>query len=107
MNERIQRVTEMEARLNRVAAWLANPSEDSIAEDIRILDEYYQGPLWRSDFEADEAGAFPPGLPRGVLSEDAVYHALTEYEELGGSISQTTGEGVEERSGKSYNSPGR
>lgn len=79
MNERIERVTEMEARLNRVRAWLENPSGDSIEADIRILDEYYQSALWRSDFETDEAGGFPAGLPRGVLSEDAVYDALSDY----------------------------
>ncbi len=41
---------------------------------------YYQSSLWRSDFEADEAGELPADLPRGVLSEDAIYNVLTEYE---------------------------
>ena len=76
--ERIRRVAEMEGRLNRLLAWLDGGDGD-VAEDARLLDAYYRGPLWRSDFEADEAGAFPADLPRGVLSEDAVYNALTEY----------------------------
>lgn len=81
MNERIQRINEMEKRLNRINAWLKDETLDSVEEDIRILDAYYQSPLWRSDFEADEAGELPADLPRGVLSEDAVYSALTLYED--------------------------
>ena len=79
-DERIARITEMECRLNRLIAWLADGGQD-VAEDVRILDEYYRSPLWRSDFETDEAGELPPDLPRGVLSEDALYNALTEYDE--------------------------
>ncbi len=78
--DRVQRVREMEARLNRIGAWLES-SGPSVEEDVRILGEYYQSPLWRSDFEADEAGEMPADLLRGVLSEDAVYNVLTEYEE--------------------------
>ena len=78
--ERIERVREMEARLNRIKEGLAS-SGPSVDEDVRILEEYYQSPLWRLDFEADEAGELPADLPRGVLSEDAVYNVLAEYEE--------------------------
>lgn len=80
MDERIERITEMEGRLNRLTAWLETGVGD-VAEDARVLDEYYRGPLWRADFEADEAGELPQGLPRGVLSEDAAYLALTDYAE--------------------------
>ena len=77
MDDRIQRIREMEARLNRITEWLETGSGD-VREDIRLLDEYYRSPLWREDFEADEAGELPTDLPRGVLSEDAVYNALAE-----------------------------
>jgi len=77
---RIKRIIEMEARLNRIREWLEKNTCD-IREDIRLLEEYYHSPLWLSDFEADEAGLFPDDLPRGVLSEDAVYNVLMEYEE--------------------------
>ena len=70
----------MEARLNRIRAWLKNGSGD-VREDARLLEAYYRSPLWRSDFEAEEAGRFPSDLPRGVLSEDAVYNVLTSFEE--------------------------
>ena len=78
--ERIRRISEMEEKLNRVTAWLENPTEESVEADVRALEAYYESPLWRQDFEADEAGELPADLPRGVLSEDAVYNALTEYE---------------------------
>ena len=82
MNERINRVIEMEARLNRILNWLSGQDTSAdVKKDVRLLDEYYRGGLWLSDFEADEAGLFPPDLPRGVLSEDAVYNALAEYDE--------------------------
>ena len=77
----IRRIEEMEARLNRIIAWLDDPSGD-VTEDIRILDAYYRSPLWRSDFEADEAGKLPADLPRGVLSEDGIYNVLEKNEEL-------------------------
>ena len=80
---RITRVTEMEVRLNRVKAWLKTGAGD-VAEDVRILDDYYHGAVWRSDLEADEAGELPADLPRviGIArhSEDespmVVYRAL-------------------------------
>ncbi len=81
MDERIQRVAEMEERMNRIADWLEDPAEESVAEDVRVLDAYYRSPLWLEDFEADEAGLFPDGMPRGVLSEDGIYNLMAEYED--------------------------
>ncbi|MBE6565335.1 MAG: DUF4298 domain-containing protein [Ruminococcaceae bacterium] len=46
----------------------------------RLLCEYYQSGLWLADYEADEKGLLPPGLKRGVLSQDAVYDFLSETE---------------------------
>ena len=79
MEDRIARVTEMETRLNRLHSWLKLQDHD-ITEDVRVLAEYYQS-LWRAGFEADEVGLLPDNLPRGVLSEDALYNALSDYEE--------------------------
>ena len=83
MKSNIARITEMENRLNRLTDWLAKDGEltDDIREDARILDEYCKNGMWRADFEADEAGELPDGLARGVLSEDAAYNALTEFDE--------------------------
>ena len=82
-DEMITRRTEMEQRLGRIAAWLREEGDppDAVREDVRLLSEYYEGALWRRDFEADEAGMLPPQLRRGVLSEDAVYDVLSEYGE--------------------------
>ena len=33
------------------------------------------------DYQMDERGELPKGLKRGVLSEDGVYHLLTELEQ--------------------------
>lgn len=44
------------------------------------LEKYYTGPLWKQDFEADEAGQFPQDLKRGVLSEDGIYNLIAENE---------------------------
>ncbi len=80
---RILRVREMEERLNRLLAWLsdANACSEEIEEDVRTLKEYSDSGRWLEDFEADEAGMLPADLPRGVISEDALYNALTAYEE--------------------------
>ena len=87
MTERIRRIIEMENRCDRIsrvlhAAGVCPEHLDSIRDDIQALSEYYEGSLWREDFEADEAGLLPPGLKRGVLSEDAVYDLLSEYDTL-------------------------
>ena len=81
MDDKLKRIAEMEERLNRIKAWLENEESGSVEDDVRVLDAYYRSPLWRADFEADEAGEFPPDLPRGVLSEDTVYCALADYED--------------------------
>ena len=44
------------------------------------LIRYYEGGHWMEDYQLDEQGLFPPGLKRGVLSEDGVYNFLTELE---------------------------
>ena len=87
MTERIRRITEMESRYDRVRHVLrasgACPDRlDSVRGDIQALSAYYEGPLWREDFEADEAGLLPKDLKRGVLSEDGVYDLLSEYDTL-------------------------
>ena len=70
----------MEARLNRLDAWLADdkPVTEPVREDFSRLDEYYRSSLWRGDFEADERGELPPDLKRGVLSQDGLNDLLEE-----------------------------
>ena len=73
----ISRIEEQEALLDRILA-----SNAPAREDLRARADYYEGPLWRLDYESDEAGQIPEQVKRGVLSEDAVYDVLTEYQEL-------------------------
>lgn len=42
---------------------------------------YLDSGTWAEDFARDEAGELPTDLRRGVLSEDAVYDALTGFDE--------------------------
>ena len=84
---RIRRITEMENRLNRIGtalkiAELCPDGLEAVREDVRALSAYFEGPLWQEDFEADEAGLLPQDLKRGVLSEDAIYDLLIEYDAL-------------------------
>ena len=85
--DQLARISEMEARLDRAAGALkrldaALAQLEQLHRDIDALSAYYEGPLWCADFEADEAGRLPPDLPRGVLSEDAVYDLLAQYDML-------------------------
>lgn len=85
--DRIERITEMEARLDRAGAALAAYEKAleaylSVQTDIKALDLYYAGGDWRADFAADEAGQLPGNLKRGVLSEDGIYNVLTDNRTL-------------------------
>lgn len=91
--DQLARISAMEERLNRAAGALcrldaALADLETLRQDVAVLAAYYEGPLWRADFEADERGLLPPDLRRGVLSEDAVYDLLAQYKELLESLRQ-------------------
>ena len=84
--DQLARISEMEERLNRAAGALTRLDAalvelEELRRDVAALSAYYESPLWRADFEADEQGLLPRELPRGVLSEDAVYDLLEQYSE--------------------------
>ncbi len=85
--ERADRIREMEQCLDKASqavtklAWALEEYLE-VREDLATLTAYYDSPLWREVLEADEAGALPKDLKRGVLSEDAVYDLLTDHKEL-------------------------
>ena len=80
---RIDRIREMEERMDRVARWIDTmKQQSSVQADVYELSAYYESDLWMEDYEADEAGELPDDLKRGVLSEDGLYNLLAEYEEL-------------------------
>ena len=55
---------------------------DAVEADIAALEAYYAGADWKRDFADDEAGLLPRDLPRGVLSEDGLYHLFETIDEL-------------------------
>ena len=58
------------------------PEEDpEDGEMLQVLKDYYEGPLWKEDYAADERGELPEDLIRGVLSQDALYDLLTDMTE--------------------------
>jgi len=82
-----ERIAHYEALLDRVTA--AQTELDAALERfaavqplVRELDAYYGGADWRRDLADDEAGRLPVGLKRGVLSQDAVWDALTDNRRL-------------------------
>lgn len=85
--EQVQRIRDMEEKLNRAGRALAaleEALEGCRAADgaVAELEAYYYSPLWRQDFEDDCAGKLPRDLRRGVLSEDGIYNLLTGWDSL-------------------------
>lgn len=87
MNEQLERIRAMEQALNEsreavdaLAAALAR--YQALLPQLRTLEEYYEGALWRQDFEDDCAGKLPRELRRGVLTEDALYDLLCDNDAL-------------------------
>ena len=82
-----QRIYEMEDILDQ-AMQKMDALEEKMAEyeafqpEIRKLEAYYISPQWKKDFAADEAGAYPESLKRGVLSEDGIWNVLERNKEL-------------------------
>lgn len=83
-NSQISRICRFEKMLDQLRApdVLRFIPEDLFRAELSCLEKYYTSRLWRLDFEADERGLLPKRLKRGVLSEDAVYHLLSDYKEF-------------------------
>jgi len=87
------RVREMEGVFDKAVALMKTVEDATKAKTTRAtkkrrqelqavidkLEAYYESPLWKADFAADEDGRFPAGMKRGVLSEDGVYDLLELY----------------------------
>lgn len=83
----INRITEMEQKLNKTVAAIQNLSAaleqyGLIRQDLEELFAYYHSPQWLADYDADNRGELPEELLRGVLSEDAVYDLEVEHRRL-------------------------
>ena len=85
--EQLSRISGMEEKLNGAREALealekALEAYRAVLPDIHALEDYLRSEDWRADFAADEAGALPPWLRRGVLSEDGIYDLLEEHGRL-------------------------
>lgn len=85
--EQIERISQMEQRMERAAAAVMSLSAaldryEEVLEDISALEAYYESATWKQDFADDEAGKLPADLRRGVLSEDGIWNLLTDAREL-------------------------
>ena len=85
--EQLERVAAMELAMDRAGAAVraldqALDAYCGVLPDLLALDQYLRSDEWKADFAADEAGAFPPELRRGVLSEDGIYDLLQENDLL-------------------------
>ena len=82
-----ERIAHYENEMNRLSEAVRSLEEalDSFSEvkDLASdLDAYLGSEEWWQDFNDDEAGKLPAELKRGVLSEDALYNALSDYRGL-------------------------
>lgn len=87
VDEQNERIQHMETIYDHALELLEDPEKNlrklkAYQTEIRELADYYESPLWRKDFEDDEAGNLPKDLKRGVLSEDGIYNLLEKYKEL-------------------------
>lgn len=85
--KRLDRIKNMEKALNASSAAVNKLAEamdgyERAQGELKALFDYYGSMKWREDREADEEGKLPEDLPRGVLSEDAVYDLIIEHREL-------------------------
>lgn len=83
----IERIRAMEDAFHEAAACvgeLQNVLErfEAVLPKLKALTAYYESDLWIKDYEDDEAGRIPSDLPRGVLSQDGVYHLLTDIQDV-------------------------
>lgn len=83
----MNRIQRMESYFDAIQTALATaPSalreNPSLREMLRALTQYYKNGQWLADYECDERGGLPPGLKRGVLSQDGVWNLLSDLERL-------------------------
>jgi hypothetical protein len=98
----IERIKVAEERLNRADKAMkgleaALAEYEAIAGDVELVSSYYGSPDWFSDLEAYDSGKLgvdSKALPAGILSEDAAYDLLTEYNDLAIEMSRIAAEAL-------------
>ena len=87
--KQLRRITHYEELLDRLLYALTDSeiSSDELSamrSEADALAVYYGSEEWKADLADDEAGMLPPDLKRGVLSEDGIYNALEDFQEITG-----------------------
>ena len=82
--ERIERMEDSYCRVRKVVDGIRSKLDrlDRLQDRIRELEAYQESGEWLKDFEAEERGEIPSDIPRGVLSEDALYDLLSDLESI-------------------------
>lgn len=92
--EQIQRIVQMENYLNEAQEVVSACAEvleqlepirkqyEACLPKIAELSKYYGSAEWFADKEDSDNGKLPENLRCGVLSEDAVYNLLADYDML-------------------------
>ena len=86
-DERLLRIIKMERYFDELLAenhktpGLYSASK-TLQDKLNALKSYYQNGLWIQDYESDERGELPRGLKRGVLSQDALYNFLSDFDQV-------------------------
>lgn len=87
MQERIKKITKMEHILNHTDKLISNLEillqrwEENNKEFQELMD-YYSSEERNQDLEDDRLHLIPQDLPRGVLSEDAIYNTYGHRKDL-------------------------
>jgi hypothetical protein len=68
----------------------------AVQEKIAELQHYYENGQWSEDFDADRDGKLPKSLPRGVLTEDAIYDLLSDRSRMKEVFLELAGEAANE-----------
>ncbi len=87
LQEALTRIAAMEECMDAVEAALRREqslADPAMEDKIRHLTVYMESGLWLADYERDARGELPPGLKRGVLSQDGLYNLLDEIRQTRG-----------------------
>ena len=87
MEKRLQNITKMENILNRTDELISEMEKllekwEQNQHDFNELMNYYTGEERWKDLEDDRLKIIPQDLPRGVLSEDAVFNIYGNRKDL-------------------------
>lgn len=89
--DQMDRIKRMEQYLDRASQAVMRLSAaldeyEELQTAISVLAAYYGSDTWKQDLDDDSRGLLPPGLKRGVLSEDGIWNLLEDCRDLNSRI---------------------